>query len=131
VSSVPFRDELDTALANGRFGHREHLELAWRYLRAGDVPVARQQMSAAIRHVAAAHGQPDRYHHTITLAWLHLVAVHIRRSRVSSFDKFIAENPQLLTRDLLSHHFSPATLGASTARQTWVEPDLRELPPVG
>lgn len=117
-------------LTSGRFGHREHLELAWRYLRASDVAVARQQMSAAIRHVAAGHGQPDRYHHTITLAWLHLVAVHVRRSRVSTFDEFIAENQQLLTRDLLSHHFSPGTLGASRARKGWVEPDLLALPSV-
>jgi hypothetical protein len=129
VSSVPFRDELDAVLARGSFGHREHLELAWRYLRGGDLPRARRQMSAAIRHVAQSHGQPDRYHHTITLAWLHLVAVHARRSRASTFDEFIAANTGLLTRDLLDHHFSRATLAG--ARQGWVEPDLRELPPVG
>ncbi len=118
-------------LARGRFGHREHLELAWRYLRAGDLPTARRQMSAAIRHLSQAHAQPDRYHHTITLAWLHLVAVHVRRSHAPTFDEFIADNPGLLTRDLLSRHFSPATLGATTARQTWVDPDLLALPPVG
>lgn len=118
-------------LARGRFGHREHLELAWRYLQTSDLPQARRQMAAAIQHVAHAHGQPDRYHHTITLAWLHLVAVHVRRSDAATFDEFIGENPALLTRDLLSHHFSGATLGAGTARRAWVEPDLLALPPVG
>jgi hypothetical protein len=129
VSSVSFRDQLDVVLARGRFGHREHLELAWRYLRGGDLPRARRQMSAAIRHVARSHGEPDRYHHTITLAWLHLVAVDARRSRASTFDEFIAANPELLTRDLLDHHFSGAALAG--ARRAWVEPDLLELPPVG
>lgn len=129
MSSVPFRDELDVVLAGGRFGHREHLELAWRYLQSGELPRARRQMAAAIRHVAQSHGQPDRYHHTITLAWLHLVAVHVSRGPAPTFDEFIAANPELLTSDLLDHHFSRAAL--ATARRAWVEPDLLALPPVG
>jgi hypothetical protein len=46
-----------------------------------------------------------------------------------AFAEFIAANPELLTGDLLDHHFSRATL--TGVRQVWVEPDLSALPPVG
>lgn len=126
-----FKPELDAVLqSRGGFGHREHLELAWRYLHAVDVERAPLLMSNAIRHVAASHGMPDRYHHTITLSWLRLVAVHVNRWDEPTFDEFIARNPGLLDRQLLSHHFTAAVLGSSDARATWVNPDLRPLPAV-
>ena len=50
-------------------------------------------MAAAIRHIAALHGAPDKYHDTLTIAWVHLVAVHLSRSDARSFGEFIAENP--------------------------------------
>jgi hypothetical protein len=33
-------------------------------------------VAAAVRHVAALHGMPDRYHETITRSWVHVVALH-------------------------------------------------------
>ena len=62
----------------GRFGHREHLELAWSYLRAYPPAEAERVMASAIRYLAAQHGVPDKYHATMTHAWVKLVAVHRR-----------------------------------------------------
>jgi hypothetical protein len=126
---VNFRGELDAVLRErGHFSHREHLELAWRYLHTADIEHAQMLMSDAIRHVSALHGMPDRYHHTITLSWLRLVAVHVSRWDAPTFDEFMARNPGLLDRKLLSRHFSGAVLGSADARAAWVEPDLRALP---
>ena len=116
--------------ARGRFGHREHLELAWTYLSRYTPDAAEPVMTEAIRRVAARHGAPDRYHDTITRSWLRLVAVHRARSDAGSFDAFIAQdaNRGLLDRHLLAGHYSSAVLFSDAARREWAPPDLRPLP---
>jgi hypothetical protein len=112
----------------GRFGHRQHLELAWRYLDRYPLAVAKQAMTAAIRHVAAEHGAADKYHETLTLAWVHLVAVHRERWPAGTSEEFIVRNPMLLDSHLLDEHYSPDVLWSGGARAAWTEPDLRALP---
>jgi hypothetical protein len=112
----------------GKFGHREHLELAWSYLDRNPLAVAKQAMASAIRHVAAEHGAADKYHETLTLAWVHLVAVHRERWSASTFEEFIMRNPQLLDSHLVGEHYSSDVLWRADARAAWAEPDLRALP---
>jgi len=127
-----FLEPLNEALSTpGRFGHREHLRLAWRYLRATDPRTAECWMGTSIRCVAAAHGTPEKYHETLTVAWTRLVAAHLGASHGSDFEEFIAANPGLLDRQLPQRHFSPATIGCDRARREWVEPDLAPLPARG
>lgn len=75
--------------AAGDFGHREHLQLAWTYLHTYAIDQATAAMVAAIRQVARLHGAEDKYHETITRAWLHFVAVHIQRWDGASFEEFV------------------------------------------
>lgn len=126
------RSDLDTITriikTRGGFGHREHLELAWNYLGAGEPEDAYRRVRAAIQHVAVLHGEPDRFHETITRAWVRLVAVHRAGSEARSFDEFIAGNSGLLDGSLLGRHYSRELIGSSDARAQWLEPDLRPLP---
>ena len=110
------------------FGHREHLELAWKYLSLYPVDEAAEVMVAAIRRVAALHGADDKYHETITRAWLHFVAVHIQRWGAESFDAFVERNPELLDRKLIEHFYSRERLFSEPARAAWTIPDVRPLP---
>lgn len=112
----------------GKFGHREHVELAWSYLDRYPLAAAKHAMASAIRHVAAEHGAADKYHETLTLAWIHLVAVHRERWPASTFEEFMLRNRQLLDSHLLDEHYSPQVLGSASARAAWTEPDLRALP---
>lgn len=112
----------------GKFGHREHLELAWNYLDRYPLAVAKRAMASAIRRIAAEHGAADKYHETLTLAWVHLVAVHRERWPASTFGEFIGRNPQLLDSHLLDGHYSSDVLWRGGARAAWTEPDLRTLP---
>jgi hypothetical protein len=114
----------------GRFGHREHLELAWTYLDRYPVEVASNALAAAIRHVAALHGAPQRYHVTMTQAWVRLVAVHRAGRPARAFDRFITENPRLLDKTLLVRHYSPELIASDQARTHWTEPDFRALPAI-
>ncbi len=114
--------------SRGGFGHREHLELAWTYLRLYPVDEAAGAMTDAVRHVALRHGAEDKYHETITRAWLRFVAVHMQRWGAESFDAFLEANPDLLDRKLIEHFYSPERLFDARARAAWVDPDLRRLP---
>jgi hypothetical protein len=111
------------------FGHRQHIELAWRYLgQQGTLAEAADAMAEAIRAVAAAHGQDAKYHETITRAWARCVAVHAQRWPAETFAGFIERNPRLLDARLLGHFYSPERLQAPEARQAWLPPDRRPLP---
>jgi hypothetical protein len=112
----------------GGFGHREHLELAWTYLNAYPIEEAEGVMIAAIQHVARRHNAEQKYHETITRAWLAFVAVHRQRWGAKSFEEFIARNPELLDGKLVEHFYSRELIFSDCARVAWVDPDLRPLP---
>lgn len=112
----------------GRFGHREHLHLAWRALQAHDRDAAVADVEAGIRCIAAAHGAPGKYHRTLTESWVSLVAHHLDEAPELPFDEFLDRFPPLLDRHLLASHYSPALLASAAARESWVTPDLRPLP---
>jgi hypothetical protein len=46
------------------------VQLAWRYLYGAEPEIAERSMKAAIRHVATTHGAPEKYHETLTIAWV-------------------------------------------------------------
>jgi len=110
------------------FGHRQHVELAWHFLAVHGADQAAGRVAAAIRQVAAAHGQPDRFHETITRSWVRCVAVHRERWPAGTFEEFLNRNPRLLDPGLLGHFYSPGLLASPEARGRWVHPDLRALP---
>jgi hypothetical protein len=112
----------------GGFGHREHLELAWTYLRLYPIEEAESVMTVAIRHIAQRHGAEQKYHQTITRAWLQFVAVHMQRWGAESFEEFIERNPELLDGKLVEHFYSRELIFSDCARAVWVDPDLRPLP---
>lgn len=120
---------LDEVLhANRRFGHREHLELAWRYLLLYPVDEAADVVEAAIRRVARLHDAEDKYHETITRSWLHFVAVHMQRWSADDFDDFLERNPDLLKPSLIDEFYTRDLLFSDSSRASWSTPDRRRLP---
>jgi hypothetical protein len=113
----------------GSFGHREHLRLAWLALEdAGTVDDATREVCACIRAVAATHGAPQKYNHTVTAAWVRIVD-HLRTARgVRTFDELVDSTPWLFDKRLLLRHYSPQTLASEEARRHFVAPDLRPIP---
>ncbi|HEY3189570.1 MAG TPA: hypothetical protein VGJ70_18930, partial [Solirubrobacteraceae bacterium] len=80
-----------------------------------------------LRHFTAAHGQAARYHDTLTTAWARVVGHHAAQA-TGDFEAFLASNPRLLDRDLLTAHYSRERLFSPAARAGFVEPDLVALP---
>jgi hypothetical protein len=112
----------------GRFGHREHLHMAWSYLRRDGLPVAVDNAAVFIRHVAESHGETAKYHDTLTRFWVHVVAVADDRYGATHFDDLLAAAPHLTDKQLPYRHWSRPVLESQAARTGWVEPDLVPLP---
>ena len=63
------------------FDHRDHLRVAFAYARRGGVEHAVDHARRGLRHLTAAHGEPERYHETLTTAWARVVAHQAQRPR--------------------------------------------------
>jgi hypothetical protein len=110
------------------FDHRDHLRVAFAYARRGGVEHAVDRARRGLRHLTAAHGEPERYHETLTTAWARVIAHHALAHTDRGFDAFLAAHPRLLDRELLLAHYSRERLFSPTARARFVEPDLEPLP---
>ena len=121
---------LETAeLPNARFRHREHVCAAVHFLRSFGYPAAEPRFVKTLSAYAASHGQADKFHVTITLAWMRLVAAALVANRSArSFRSFVAERPDLLDKGLIFRYYSRERIFADDARKSWIEPDLETLP---
>ena len=112
-----------------QFHHREHLRVAWLYLKACDATRASERVSAGIRRFASHRGATEKYHHTLTLFWVRLVAVAlVETGEGCTFEEFLAAHPELSDKNLPSKYYSKPLLEGLDAREGWVEPDLQPLP---
>jgi hypothetical protein len=113
----------------GRFGHRQHIHLAYLTTRRHGTTEAARRISDWIQHIAAYERAPQKYNATLTRAWTYLVGYHAETDPGGGdFDSFAARHPALLDKRLLSGHYRPATLASAAARSGWVEPDLAPFP---
>ena len=108
--------------------HKAHLRFAWAVLdEAEDVGDAVRVVSLTIRHVAELGGNPAKYHETVTVFWIRLMA-HLRESNpdLENMEELVERHPPALDPTLPGRHWSD--LDSPEARATWVEPDLIPLP---
>jgi len=110
------------------FGHREHLRLAWALIARDGRDAAAPQIERRLRHLAAAHGMPERYHSTLTLFWVRLVGHVAGRRPAATFAEFAEAEPWLLDTGLVRRHYSRELLASTRARAGWVAPDLIAMP---
>ncbi|MGD0062641.1 MAG: hypothetical protein ABSB76_04265 [Streptosporangiaceae bacterium] len=114
---------------SGQFRHRQHINLAFLAVRRYGMPDATGKICTWIRQIAAYERAPQKYHYTVSRAWVELVAHHLAEdAECADFEAFAARYPALLDKRLLSQHYRSATLAAEPARHGWVEPDLRPFP---
>jgi hypothetical protein len=116
-------------LPGAAFRHREHLRLAWVYLRRMSPELAAEAMERGVRRFATHHGAAQKYHHTITLVWMKLVAAAMAAHPSEDFDGLLRVHPALLDKLTPGRYYSSERLQSAAARANWLEPDLRPLPP--
>lgn len=110
------------AVEPGAFGHREHLEAAFEALRRDEFVTAAARYATAIRRFAAAAGAAEKFHVTITLAYLSLMAERMAVKDHDGFESFLRANPDLLDNPLAAS-YSPERLSLSLARTVFLLPD--------
>jgi hypothetical protein len=118
-------------LPSESFRHTQHLRLAWIYLRRMPYGAAAAAMERGVRQYAAHHGAMQKYHHTLTLVWMRLVAAASAAHSNEDFEGLLRVHPALLDKLTPQRFYSAARLESAAARADWVEPDLRPLPQVG
>jgi hypothetical protein len=113
----------------GQFRHRQHINLAFYAVRRFSMPGAVAKICTWIQQIAAYERAPQKYHHTVSRAWVEMVAHHVAADPdCADFEAFARKNPALLDKRLLSRHYRSSTLAAEPARRGWVEPDLLPFP---
>jgi hypothetical protein len=112
------------------FPHAAHVRVARWYLLHEPTLIAMARFRASLQRFAARIGKPDRYHETITIAYLVLIAERIGASRDESWEAFAALNADLLQSkpSALDRFYSPELLASPRAREGFVWPDADTTP---
>lgn len=125
--------ELTRALERGQIPdtglhHHSHLLVAWVYLHEStSVPEAAAKMSKTLRMIGAAGGRPEKYHETITLFWIYVLAQARVEANGVRLEEIVHRQPRLLEKDFPLVYYSRELLFSERARKFWIEPDLKPL----
>jgi hypothetical protein len=113
-------------LPAGCFAHEQHVRVAWWYVRRYPIGIAIERFSTGIQRLATAHGHPERYHATITVAYVLLIHERVNRTPDAAWQQFTSANADLLgwNPSILDKYYRHETLWSETARQGFVMPDL-------
>lgn len=112
------------AVDNKSFHHRDHVRLAWIYLREAPLLEALARFTASLKRFATANGRPELYHETVTWAYLLLIHERMQQGDATGFDAFAVENSDLLAwkPSILDRYYDRETLDSEIARRTFVMP---------
>ena len=121
------REFEDGTLPSSAFHHREHVRVAWLYLKTEPPLAALARFATGLQRFAAAHGHAGLYHETITWAYLLLIRERMERegTGAGTWEEFAESNPDLLSwkPSILDRYYQPETLGSELARRVFVLPD--------
>ncbi|HTQ40513.1 MAG TPA: hypothetical protein VMJ32_15920 [Pirellulales bacterium] len=116
-----------------QFHHREHVKIAYLYLRRFSFDEALHRMCVGLKRYNATHQVPDAldrgYHETLTQAWMRLVYFTLcEYGPVNTADEFVDQHPQLWQMKVLRLFYSRDRLISREAKQTYLPPDITKLP---
>jgi hypothetical protein len=110
------------------FHHADHVRLTILYLARHGRDDALRRLTAGIRRLAAADGHPEKFHVTMTRAWLEVIeAARAKHPEARDPASLLAACPELLDRHVLRQCYSRERLESDRARTEWMPPDLGAL----
>jgi len=108
-----------------KFGHRQHVQVAYEMLHKYGYPEACTKYANAINMIATNAGAPEKFNVTITFAFLSLIAERIHgTTKPYGFDEFLAQNEDLLLKNALSKWYSNDQLQSDFARTHFLLPNF-------
>ncbi len=109
-------------LSPEEFGHREHVQVAFEMLRKYGFLDACIRISQTINTMATNAGAADKFHVTITFAFLSLIAERIAAKPNIEFEEFLERNSDLLSMKALNRWYSKEQLSSEFARTHFLLP---------
>lgn len=106
------------------YSHIRHVGVAFTILTRYDFLTANQIYSTNTNKIATAAGAADKFHVTITLAFLSIIAERMQAGDYSDAQDFIDRNPDLINQNPLRKHYSAERMMSEQARKTFLLPDL-------
>ena len=115
-------------IAPADFDHRAHVRVAWVYLREGpSFEAATDRMRVAIQRFAAAANAAQKYHETITVLWMRVLADAAGRVTLPcELEALVERCPELADKNLPLKYYSRERLFSDAARTAWIPPDIPE-----
>ena len=106
------------------FPHADHIRLTILYLARHGRAETERKLFEGLQRFAAAKGVPQKFHVTMTIAWLDLVD-SARRRHPEAHDPaaLVTICPELLDRDALLRFYTSERLVSDDARERWLPPD--------
>lgn len=106
------------------FPHAQHVRLTIIYLTRHGRDETLRKMCDGLLRFATVKGDPEKFHVTITRAWINLIE-SARRAHPALHDPgaLVAACPQLLDQNALLRFYSPERLNSGEARLRWLPPD--------
>ena len=122
-SSADLQRFLRARIDPTRFTHREHVRMGFETLRRYEFLDGAVRYSRALRRLCERAGRPEKFHQTLTLAFLALIAERLAAEAPTDFAGFAAANPDLLDPAVLSRWYSPQRLASAVARRAFLLPN--------
>lgn len=117
----------DTSLPAELFTHENHVRLAWLYLAKLSFKEANSKICQSIKTYAASKGAAEKYHETLTQAFIYIISERIKPAQ--SWDEFKQQHSDLFQqpKELIQQYYSPAIINALPAKQKFVSPDRKSF----
>ena len=110
------------------FQHLDHVRVACAVLERDGQAGALDTMITGLTRFATAKGAPEKFHYTLTRAWLTLVAdARARMPGTPDAAALLAVYPALGDPQVIERHYSSDRLASDAARNGWVEPNRAAL----
>jgi hypothetical protein len=106
------------------FPHAEHVRLTIIYLTRVGREATERKLFEGLQRFAAAKGVPQKFHVTMTVAWIALIeAALAAHPHARDPAALVAACPELLDRNALLRFYAAERLQSGAARERWVPPD--------
>jgi hypothetical protein len=107
------------------FRHEHHVKLAFYLLKELPFLEACVAMRDGLKKITVKAGKPERYHETMTIAFMAVVLDRLQQDGHLDWAGFCGGNRDLSDRSLLSRYYAESTLDSAKARAQFVLEERR------
>jgi hypothetical protein len=109
--------------------HSAHIRMAWLQMERSDTfEQALERIRTGLKVFNSSVKTTVPYHETITVAFARIIHGRRLEGKVQTWQEFLVQNNDLLSKNFLAQYYSPDLLLSTEARHQFIEPDRQPLP---